>query len=199
MKTEAEILGGIIDTPERYEIAISIYYNFEELMQPLITRFFDKIKEKVQDKFRLDEKEWIFLYEENENFCLFKRSWQIDKSRRGIYSLILKNDNGSGIIRNRWEEPNNLEEQAIRNTLSHCNGMHRFLQEDLWLLKKHPNPFAWGYEYYRKICDQGSIKFKSLIDECFERFYDLLMLMKEKNLEQVIDECIEARKKSNTL
>jgi hypothetical protein len=202
METITQRLAGIINTPKRYEIVIDIFDNFEELMLPLKRRFFDTIKKGVQDKFRLDKNEWLFSYQNDEHFCLFRRSWQVDKSDRGIYSIILSNNDGSGIVRNNNNHrPKNLadEEHAIINILNSYKGMHSFRQGDWWWLLYKENPFSWGAQDYKKICDPESYSFKALVEECVERMEDLLTFMKEKNLDKAIDEAVKLRKQNNKI
>ena len=198
-----ERLSSIINTPERYEIAIDIYDNFNELMWPIKERFFEKIKEKVKDKFELDENKWCFFYHEKIHFCLFKRSWQFNKSDRGIYSFILHNNEYSGLVRNKKYDQKNLtdEEQSIISKMNnYAKGMHICPPDKgWWLYYKPANPFSWSARDYEKVLYPDSMKYKSLVDECVERIDDLLTMMKETNLEQSIDECIEARKKANKI
>lgn len=202
METIAKSLASIIDRPERYEIAIDICENFEELMLPLKRRFFDAIKKEVQDKFRLDADVWSFFYQNDEHFCLFKYSWQIDKSDRGIYSFMLHNNEASGLVRNKKYDPKNLadEEQSIIKIVSNYKGMHIDMQNyEWWLLFKEPKPFTWGTQGYRKICNSESNSFKLLVEESVARMEDLLTLIETTELVKAIDECVEARKRNNKI
>lgn len=198
METIAKRLAGIIDTPERYEIAIDICENFEELMLPLKRRFFEEIEKEVQDKFKLDTKVWRFFIQNDEHFCLFKYPWQVDKSDRGIYSFILHNGEGSGLVRNnKLSDPK--EEQNIIDIVSNYKGMHKYMQNDEWWLLYKNSFFKWGAQDYKKICNPESNSFKFLVEESVARMEDLITLIEKTELIKAIDECVEARKRNNKI
>ena len=199
---KVEILKSMINTPEKYEIAIDIYENFEEIGQSRRKRFFDGIKQKIQERFNLDENEWFFFYENDPSFYLFKRSWQLDISQRGLYSFCLNSNDGSGLVRRNSYDPKEIinEEQSIIGGIRDWKGMHRYSEGNWWwLLYKRPNPFSWSGEDYRKICNPESDNFKALVEECVMRMVELLALMEDTTLEKAIDEAVELRKKNNKI
>lgn len=204
MDTEkTDILKSVIKKPERYKIAIDIYENYDNIMQLLRDTFFNTIKQRIYERFMLDEKNWIFVYNHrnDKNCYLFKDFWRPHKSGIGLYSFCLWDNDGSGLVRDNYD-PQQLvnEEQPIISIIKDLKGMHKYPRDDYWwLLLKRPNPFRWFPEDYRKILDTESEYFKTLVDESVIRLEDLLSLMKKTNLEEAIDEAAKLRKDNDKI